>query len=146
MSIQQQINTDIITAMKAKEEAALRALRAIKSALLLAATADGAKGEVDDEQATKILQKLAKQRKESMDIFIQNNRAELAEAEKEELTVINKYLPAQMSEDEVKAALEAIISQEPSKEFAKIMPIAMKQLAGKADGKIISGLLKSILG
>lgn len=146
MGIQQQINTDIITAMKAKEEAALRALRAIKSALLLAATADGAKGEVDDEQATKILQKLAKQRKESMDIFIQNNRAELAEAEKEELNVISKYLPAQMGEDEVKAALEAIIKQEASKEFSKIMPLAMKQLAGKADGKLISSLLKSILG
>lgn len=150
MILQEQINADIITAMKAKDEASLRALRALKSALLLAATAEGATGDnISDEQAIKIFQKLAKQRKESMEIFLQNGRTELASKEKEELDVIEKYLPKQMSEEEIKAALTAVIQEagaNSAADFGKAMPLAMKALAGKADGKIISALLKQLLG
>ncbi len=149
MSLQQQINTDIITAMKAKDEASLRALRALKSAMLLAATAEGAKDVVDDEQAIKIFQKLAKQRKESIDIFVSNGREELAVTEREELAVIERYLPKQMSEDEIKAALQVVLTEvgaTTAADFGKAMPAAMKALAGKADGKIISTLLKHLLG
>lgn len=150
MILQEQINADIITAMKAKDEASLRALRALKSALLLAATAEGATGDnISDEQAIKIFQKLAKQRKESMEIFLQNGRTELASKEKEELDVIEKYLPKQMSEEEIKAALTAVIQEagaNSAADFGKAMPLAMKALSGKADGKIISALLKQLLG
>lgn len=150
MTLQQQVNADIITAMKAKDEASLRALRALKSALLLAATAEGATGDsIADEQAIKIFQKLAKQRKESMDIFVQNGRTELAQKEKEELDVIERYLPKQMSEDEIRAALQQVIAEAgatTAADFGKVMPLAMKALTGKADGKIISALLKNLLG
>lgn len=148
MGLQQQINSDIIVAMKAKEEAALRALRAIKAALLLAATADGAKGDVDDEQATKILLKLAKQRKESMDVFIQNNRQELAKTEQEELAIIERYLPKQLDETEIKAELSVLIKQAgaaTAADFGKVMPLAMKHFAGRADGKMVSAYLKELL-
>ncbi|TAE82501.1 MAG: GatB/YqeY domain-containing protein [Bacteroidetes bacterium] len=149
MSLQQQINADIITAMKAKDDVSLRALRALKSALLLAATAEGAKDGVDDEQAVKIFQKLAKQRKESIDIFLRNGRNELAATEKEELDVIEKYLPQQLSEAELKTSLENIIAELGASgpaDFAKVMPVAVKSLAGKADGKLISATLKQLLG
>lgn len=149
MSLQQQINTDIITAMKAKDEASLRALRAIKSALLLAATAEGAKDEVSDEQAIKIFQKLAKQRKESIEIFEKNGRAELAQAEKEEVAVIERYLPKQMDEAAIADAVKAIMAEvgaTSAADFAKVMPVAMKTLAGKADGKVISAVVKQLLG
>lgn len=149
MSLQQQVNTDIITAMKAKDEASLRALRALKSALLLAATAEAGKSEINDEEAIKIFQKLAKQRKESMEIFLQNNRTELAQKEKEEIDVIERYLPKQMSEDEIKAALQKVVADagaSSAADFGKVMPLAMKALAGKADGKIISAVLKQLLG
>lgn len=149
MSLQQQINTDILAAMKARDEASLRALRALKSALLLAATSEGAKDTIDDEQAVKIFQKLAKQRRESMDIFLQNGRNELAQTEKEELEVIERYLPKQLDEAQVKEVLQQVIADagftSPS-DFGKAMPLAMKALAGKADGKIISAVLKQILG
>lgn len=148
MTLAEQINEDIKTAMKARDEASLRALRALKSALLLAATAEGAGDKVEDEQAIKIFQKLAKQRKESMDIYLQNGRDELAQKEKEEIDVIERYLPKQMSEDEIRAALKQVIADagvSTSAEFGKVMPLAMKALAGKADGKIISALLKSLL-
>jgi uncharacterized protein YqeY len=148
MSLQQQINTDIISAMKAKDEVSLRALRALKSALMLAATAEGAKDNVDDDTAIKIFQKLAKQRKESIDIFVNNGREELAVTEREELAVIERYLPKQMSEDEIKNALQIVLTQvgaTNAADFGKAMPAAMKALAGKADGKIISSLLKQLL-
>jgi hypothetical protein len=149
MSLQQQINTDIITAMKAKDDVSLRALRALKSALMIAATAEGAKDSVNDETAVKIFHKLAKQRKESIDIFVSNGREELAVTEREELAVIERYLPKQMSEDEVKAALQLLLAEIGATgvaDFSKAMPMAMKALAGKADGKIISSLLKQLLG
>lgn len=149
MTLQEQVNKDIITAMKAKDEVSLRALRALKSALLLAATAEGAKDSIEDEQAIKIFQKLAKQRRESMDIFMQNGREELAKNEREEIEVIERYLPKQMSEDEIKGELLKLIADAgatSAADFGKVMPMAMKHFAGKADGKIISGLLKEILG
>lgn len=148
MSLQEQVNKDIITAMKAKDEITLRALRAVKATLLLAATAEGAKDVIDDEQAIKIFQKLAKQRKESLDIFIQNGRAELAKTEQEELEVFERYLPKQMSEAEIKAELEGLIKKagaSGSSDFGKVMPLAMKHFAGKADGKVISAMLKTLL-
>ncbi|MEI6594661.1 MAG: GatB/YqeY domain-containing protein [Bacteroidota bacterium] len=149
MSLQEQINADIITAMKARDEAGLRALRALKSALLIAATADGASGKISDEDSIKIFQKLAKQRKESMEIFLKNGRSELAEIEKEELVVIDKYLPQQMSETEIRSILENVVKESGATsgtDFGKVMPLAMKALSGKADGKIISSVLKTILG
>ena len=149
MSLQEQINADIITAMKARDEAGLRALRALKSALLIAATADGASGKISDEDSIKIFQKLAKQRKESMEIFLKNGRTELAEIEKEELVVIDKYLPQQMSETEIRSILENVVKESGAtsgSDFGKVMPLAMKALSGKADGKIISSVLKTILG
>ena len=148
MSLQEQVNKDIISAMKSKDEVTLRALRAVKAALLLAATAEGAKEHIDDEQAIKIFQKLAKQRKESLDIYTQNGRIELAKTEQEELEVFERYLPKQMSESEIKAELEGLIKQAGASsgaDFGKVMPLAMKHFAGKADGKVISALLKTLL-
>lgn len=148
MTLQEQINADIITAMKAKDEISLRALRALKSALLLASSETGASDKIPDEQSIKIFQKLAKQRKESFDIFMQNGRTELAEKEKEEIEVIEKYLPKQMDENEIKQALQAVISEagaSSATDFGKVMPLAMKALAGKTDGKIISSILKELL-
>ncbi|MBI3232504.1 MAG: GatB/YqeY domain-containing protein [Bacteroidetes bacterium] len=146
--MQEQINSDIKKAMLAKDEAALRALRGIKSAFLLAATEKGASETLSEEKMIQVLQKLAKQRKDSYDIYIQNGRPELAEKEKEELDVIAKYLPAQMSEEEVKTILKNIIAETgatKSADTGKVMPVAMKQLAGKADGKLISSILKELL-
>ncbi|MES2727832.1 MAG: GatB/YqeY domain-containing protein [Bacteroidota bacterium] len=149
MSLQEQINADVIVAMKAKDEISLRTLRALKSALLLVATEKGASedGKVNDEVAIKTFQKLAKQRKESLDIYIQNNRQELAEKEKEELEVIERYLPKQMGIDEIKAVLSKIIAEVGATSLAevgKVMPVAMKTLAGKTDGKTIQNVLKEL--
>ncbi len=150
MLLQDQINADIIVAMKAKEEVKLRALRGLKSALLLAATEKGASadGKIPDEQAIKVFQKIAKQRKESLDIYIQNKREDLAKGEAEELAVIEKYLPAQMSEVEITVLLKQVLTEQgatSAADFGKVMPVAMKALAGKADGKVISAILKQLL-
>ena len=149
MTLQEKINADVISAMKSKDEVSLRALRGLKSALLLAASEPGANGSVSDEAALKIFQKLAKQRKESLDIYIQNKREDLAKVEQEELSVIERYLPAQMSESEIRSILEHLTKEagaSTASDFGKVMPLAMKALAGKADGKVISALLKQILG
>ncbi len=149
MSLQEQINADVITAMKAKDEVALRALRGLKSALLLAASEPGANGVVSDEHAIKIFQKLAKQRKESWDIFMQNKREDLAKVEQEELAIIERYLPKQMGEDEIKTILQKVVADAgatSAADFGKVMPLAMKALAGQADGKVISSVLKQLLG
>lgn len=149
MTLQEQINADVISAMKAKEEISLRALRSLKSALLLAASEPGANGIVTDESALKIFQKLAKQRKESLDIYVQNKREDLAQVERDELEIIEKYLPKQMGEDEIKAVLQGVVTEagaSSAADFGKVMPLAMKALAGKADGKVISAVLKQILG
>ncbi len=148
MTLQEQINADVIAAMKAKEEIALRALRGLKSALLLAASEPGANGIVTDDAALKIFMKLAKQRKESLDIYVQNNREDLAKVEQEELEIIERYLPKQMDEVEVKAILTTVLKDagaSSAADFGKVMPLAMKALAGKADGKMISTILKELL-
>lgn len=147
MNLVEQINKDLITAMKAKDEVKLRAIRAIKSAFLLAGTESGNK-EISDEIAMKAMQKMAKQRKDSLEIFTKEGRTDLATKEKEELDVIATYLPAAMSEEEISNALKSIISETgvtSMKEVGKVMPLAMKALAGKADGKIISEVLKTLL-
>lgn len=134
-------------AMKAKDQASLRALRAIKSALLLAKT-DGSGQEMDEAKELQILQKLVKQRKESLAIFETQNREDLAQIEREEVVVIEKFLPAQMDDESLKEILREIIAQTGASSHAdmgKVMGPAMKKLAGKADGKRISNAIKELL-
>jgi uncharacterized protein YqeY len=148
MSLQETINNDIKSAMKNKAEAELRALRGVKSALLLAQTEKGASGEVSGEKEIQILQKLVKQRKESLDIYEQQGREDLASVEREEIAIIERYLPAQMGEDELRKVLQDIISATGASGMAdmgKVMGTATKQLAGKADGKTISALVRELL-
>lgn len=148
MSLELNINGAIKTAMLAKAEAELRALRAIKAAVLNAKTAEGASGELTEADELKLLQKLAKQRKDSIDIFRQQNRADLAVKEEEELAVIERYLPKQMDEAELRTVLQGIIASVGASspaDMGKVMGAATKQLAGKADGKIISALVKELL-
>ena len=149
MSFTEKINQEITTAMKARNEAELRGLRAIKAALIIAATSEGAGDEISEEQAIKIIKKLAKQRKESLDIFNKQNRADLAVKEQEELTIFERYLPKQMGDDEITNELKMMLAANnisSAAEFSKAIPLAMKHLAGKADGKKISELLKKALG
>ncbi|MEN9345869.1 MAG: hypothetical protein RLZZ60_1338 [Bacteroidota bacterium] len=143
----EQINKDLIDAMKAKDEVKLRAIRAIKSAFLLAGTETGSK-DINDETAIKAMQKMAKQRKDSIDIFLKENRQDLAKKEQEELVVIEQYLPPSMSEQDLIAALKDIIASTGAssmKDIGKVMPVAMKSLAGKTDGKAINDALKTLL-
>lgn len=140
--------SDLKAAMLAKDEAALRSLRAVKAAILLAKTAEGGTGELKEEDEIKLLQKLVKQRKDSLEIFQQQNRADLAKKEEEEIAVIEKFLPKQMSPDELKEALKAIISSVGASspaDMGKVMGQATKQFAGKADGKTISAMVKELL-
>jgi uncharacterized protein YqeY len=135
--------------MRSKDEGALRALRSIKSAILLAKTEKGASEELDEDQELKILQKLAKQRRESLDIFQKQGREDLAKDEQIELAVIEKFLPAQMSEEDVKAIVSKIATDaglSGAQNIGKLMPLVMKELSGKADGKLISQLVKEVLG
>ncbi len=146
MMLEEKINTDIKSAMLAKNEAALRGLRAVKAALLLAKTSGG--GNVTSEDEVKILQKLVKQRKESVDIYVQQGREDLAKHETDEIEVIEKYLPAMMGEDEIKSAIQAIIAQSGAKgpaDLGKVMGMASKAFAGKADNKMVSQLVKDLL-
>lgn len=148
MNLEQTINADIKTAMLAKDEVSLRSLRAIKAAIILAKTAEGAKGELKEEDEVKLLQKLVKQRKDSLEIFTQQNRTDLAQKESEEIAVIEKFLPAQMGEEELRAVIQEIISATGAAspaDMGKVMGVATKQLAGKAEGKVISALVKSLL-
>lgn len=148
MSLEQKIMTELKAAMIAKDEAALRSLRAIKAAILLAKTSEGAGGELKEEDELKLLQKLVKSRKDSLEIFQQQNRADLAKKEEEEIAVIEKFLPRQMTPDEIKAALQTIIADTGASspaDMGKVMGVATKQLAGKADGKTISALVKELL-
>jgi len=148
MSLEQKIMADLKTAMLAKDEAALRSLRAVKAAILLAKTSESGSGELKEEDEIKLLQKLVKSRKDSFEIFQQQNRADLAKKEEEEIAVIEKFLPKQMSAEEIKAELEKIITaigaSSPA-DMGKVMGAATKQLAGKADGKTISALVKELL-
>jgi uncharacterized protein YqeY len=148
MSLEQKIMTELKAAMFAKDEAALRSLREVKAAILLAKTSEGASGEIKEEDEIKLLQKLVKQRKDSLEIFQQQNRADLAKKEEEEIAIISKFLPEQMSAEEVKAELVKIIAAvgatSPA-DMGKVMGAATKQLAGKADGKTISTQVKELL-
>jgi hypothetical protein len=148
MSLEQKIMTELKAAMLAKDEAALRSLRAIKAAILLAKTSEGGSGELKEEDEIKLLQKMAKQRKDSLEIFQQQNRTDLAKKEEEELAVIEKFLPQQLSADEIKKELEKIIADTGASspaDMGKVMGVATRQLAGKADGKTISALVKELL-
>jgi uncharacterized protein YqeY len=148
MSLENTVNTEIKTAMLGKQEAALRALRAIKSAILLAKTADGQSGDLTEDDEIKLLQKLAKQRKDSIEVYAEQNRDDLASKEKEELEIIEKYLPQQMDETSLRKALQEIMQQVGASspaDMGKVMGVATKQLAGKADGKLISTIVKDLL-
>jgi uncharacterized protein YqeY len=148
MSLEAKIMESLKTAMKAKDEVALRTLRAIKAAIIIEKTAEGASGEIDEATEIKMLQKMAKQRKDSLQIFEQQQREDLASKEREELAIIEQFLPAQMSEEEVKQALQQIINTVGASSMAdlgKVMGIASKELAGKADGKVIATLVKELL-
>ena len=142
------INQDIKTAMLAKDEATFRGLRAIKSALLLAKTEKGASQEINQDAEIKVLQKLVKQRKESADIYKSQNREDLYQIEVEEIAVIEKYLPKQLSQEELDAYIKDLIARlqvSSVKDMGKLMGVANKELAGKADGKAISATVKSLL-
>ena len=148
MSLEQKIMTDLKTAMLAKDEKSLRSLRAIKAAILLAKTSEGASGDLKEDDETKLLQKLVKQRKDSLEIYQQQNRADLAQKEQEEIEVIEKFLPKQLSAEELKAEVSKIITSVGASspaDMGKVMGAATKQLAGKADGKTISALVKELL-
>lgn len=149
MSLEQKVNAELKTAMLAKDDAALRGLRAIKSAILLAKTAEGAAGaDLTEDAEMKLLQKLVKQRKDSLEIFTQQNREDLAKKEKEEIVIIEKFLPKQMDQEELKGVLTEIIASVGATSMAdlgKVMGVASKQLAGKADGKSINTLVKELL-
>jgi uncharacterized protein YqeY len=143
-----QISEDIKKAMLAKEKVALEALRGVKKEFLEAKTAKGSDGVLLDEAAVKILQKMVKQRKESAQIFTEQNRNDLANNELAEVAVIEKYLPAQMNDEELTATVSAIIAQvgaTSQQEMGKVMAAVSKQLAGKADGRTISEKVKALL-
>jgi uncharacterized protein YqeY len=150
MSLEILINSDIKSAMIAKDKRKLEALRAVKSALLLIKTGkDTSFAEVPEELELKTLQKLIKQRKESAEIFKSQGRDDMAEEELYQAGIIQAYLPAQMSEDEVKAIVEKIIADTGAssmKDMGKVMGMASKQLAGKADNKIVSNIVRTLLG
>jgi uncharacterized protein YqeY len=136
------------TAMKEKDTVALESLRAIKSAILLAQTESGAKEEISQDDEIKLLQRLVKQRKDSAAIYIQQNRQDLADPEIAQAAVIEKFLPAQLSEEEVEAVVRKIIAENGFSGMAdmgKVMGIASKELAGTADGKTISNVVKKSL-
>ncbi|MFT6872352.1 MAG: hypothetical protein ACJAVN_001358 [Roseivirga sp.] len=148
MSLKQQIETDIKTAMLARQKAELQALRAIKSMILLAETEKGNDGSVSAEAELKLLMKAVKQRKDSAQIYKDQGREDLLAVELAEIAVIEKYLPKQMSEEEIRTELEEIVAQVGAagpQDMGKVMGLASKALAGKADGKTISGIVKSIL-
>lgn len=148
MALEQKVMADLKTAMLARDEAGLRGLRAIKAAIILAKTSEGAGGELKEEDETKLLQKLVKQRKDSLAIYQQQNRPDLARKEEEEITVIERFLPRQLDEQALKAALSKIIAETGASspaDIGKVMGAATKQLAGQADGKTISAVAKELL-
>ena len=148
MSLQTKVMEALKEAMKAKDTVALESLRAIKSAILLARTEAGASEELSEADELKLSQKLVKQRKDSAALYTQQGRNDLAEPELAQMAVIEKFLPAQLSEAEVEEALKGIIAQVGAtspKDMGKVMGAATKQLAGKADGKLISDIVKKLL-
>lgn len=148
MNLEQKIMADMKDAMKAKDEAALRSLRAIKAAIIIAKTAEGAGGEIKEEEETRLLQKLVKQRRDSLEIFQKQNRPDLAQKEQEEIAIIEKFLPAQLSEEELRAEVQAVIAEvgaTSAADMGKVMGAATKRLAGRADGKAVSAAVKELL-
>ena len=149
MSLFDKVSADIQAAMKAREKVRLEALRGAKKEFLEAKTAPGANGELSDEQAIKILTKMVKQRKESARIYVDNQRQELADNELAEAAVLEEYLPKQLTPEELEAELKAIIAETgatSAKEMGKVMGVATKRLAGRADGRTIQGMVKTLLG
>ena len=148
MSLELEVMSLMKDAMKNKDEALLRGLRAIKAEIIKAKTEPGANGAISEDGEMKLLQKLVKQRRDSLTIFQEQNRADLAAKESEEIAVIEKFLPVQMTEDEVKAAVDAIVKELGAagpQDLGKVMGVASKQLAGKADGKMIAAVAKNAL-
>jgi uncharacterized protein YqeY len=148
MNLEQKVMAEMKDAMKSKNEAQLRGLRAIKAEIIKAKTEPGAGGAVTAEGELKLLQKMVKQRRDSLDIYQQQNREDLAQKEQEEIAVIEKFLPAQLSEEELKAELQAIIAETGASspaDMGKVMGAATKKLAGRADGKAISAAVKELL-
>ena len=148
MNLEQKVMADLKTAMLAKDEKSVRSLRAIKAAIILAKTSEGANGEITEDGEIRLLQKLVKQRKDSLDIYRQQKREDLAIKEEEEIEVIEKFLPKQMSGEELKAVIQKIIAESGAStqaDMGKVMGLANKQLAGKADGKTISTVVKELL-
>ncbi|HEV8508417.1 MAG TPA: GatB/YqeY domain-containing protein [Chitinophagaceae bacterium] len=149
MSLEQKIMVDLKTAMLAKDEKSLRSLRAIKAAILLAKTSEGAGGELKEDDEIKLLQKLVKQRKDSLEIYQQQKRTDLAQKEQEEIEVIEKFLPKQFSAEELQLEIKKIIAETGATspaDMGKVMGVATKKLSGKADGKTISATVKELLG
>jgi uncharacterized protein len=148
MGLEEKVMSDMKDAMKAKDEAGLRGLRAIKAAIIIAKTAEGAGGELKAEDEAKLLQKLVKQRKDSLEIYDKQNREDLAKKEREEIAIIEKFLPQQLDDASLKEILRKIIADtgaSSAADMGKVMGIATKQLAGQADGKTIGTVVKELL-
>jgi uncharacterized protein YqeY len=148
MSLEKKVNDDIKTAMLARDEAGLRALRAIKAAILLARTSEGGQAVMSPEDELRLLQKLVKQRRDSLEIFEKQQRSDLAVKEREEIEVIERFLPGQLSADALQAVIADIIAEAgasgPS-DMGRVMGLATKRLAGQADGKAISEVVRTLL-
>lgn len=147
MNLESQIANDLKEAMKNKDQATLRSVRAIKAAILLFKT-DGSGNELNEESEIKLLQKLVKQRQDSLDIYLKQGREDLAATEREEIAVIQRYLPAQLSAEELKTAIQAIIAEtgvSSAKEMGKVISLANQRLAGKTEGKLIAATVKELL-
>jgi hypothetical protein len=148
MSLETNVMAQMKDAMKSKNEAGLRTLRAIKAAIIIAKTSEGAGGEISEAEELKLLQKLAKQRKDSLDIFTQQNREDLAKKEQEELDIISTFLPAQLEGQALEKVIREIIAETGASgpaDMGKVMGAATKKLAGQADGKAISAMVKQLL-
>ena len=148
MSLEQKIMAEMKEAMKSKNEGTLRGLRAIKAEIIKARTEPGAGGEITSEKETSLLQKMVKQRRDSLEIYQQQSRADLAQKEQEEIAVIEKFLPKQLSVEELKNELQQIIAETGAAspaDMGKVMGVATKKLAGRADGKSISATVKELL-
>jgi len=148
MSLESTVMEEMKTAMKAKDEVALRTLRAIKAAILIEKTAEGGGETLTEADELKMLNKMAKQRRDSIEIFAQQNREDLAQKEREELVIIERFLPKQLTQEELVAAVKQIIAQvgaNSAADMGKVMGVASKQLAGQADGKAISSTVKTLL-
>jgi uncharacterized protein YqeY len=149
MNLEQKVMAEMKDAMKSKNESLLRGLRAIKAEIIKAKTEPGAGGEIDEATELKFLQKMMKQRKDSLEIFEKQGRSDLAEKEREEMQVIERFLPKQLSEEEIRHIVSGIIKNTGAAsqaDMGKVMGAATKELAGKADGKTISAIVKELLG